>query len=453
MLAEMKGLRDQKVGEWEVVLKQAKMMTAEYQNNIDGIGKELVARAKEMHNQVDNILSTSQKILQQIKASGLAKLQQQEKYLEDKLHQMKEDVEKYENQLRDPNSNVLLQFKQYPDQSKDKTKPPALEAELPLFTKGLIDTDAMHNMFGKLSTGTVPHPSNPKPPISDTRKTKMPPSGGASSSSGTRTLIPNPSIQHEFKVGFDIPYIACVEGGQAWVKTGERKLQLMDWNGSVRDTINADSYISNIAVTSDDNLLLADCWGYSIKSLSRQQTLCTLFRTKWWPHSLCCLNNGDIVVRFGNDARMTNSKVLIYSRTGQIRQTLDHIKFKVIKEISVNKVNQDIYICDKEHSSLGSPGKVITVGSDYKLRYEYKGQGDRTFTPEGMCTDKMGHVLITDYYNHRVHILDQGGQFIQYILNEEHEPITIDVNSEGYVWVGNWVYNKERCVKVARYLQ
>ena len=81
MLVDMKTLRDQTVGEWEGVLKQAKKMKTKYQSDIDGIGKELIARAKVMHKQVDNILVTSQKTLQQIKRFGLAKLQQQENYL------------------------------------------------------------------------------------------------------------------------------------------------------------------------------------------------------------------------------------------------------------------------------------------------------------------------------------------------------------------------------------
>ena len=68
----------------------------------------------------------------------------------------------------------------------------------------------------------------------------------------------------------------------------------------------------------------------------------------------------------------------------------------------------------------------------------------------------MGHVLIADHNNHRVHILDQEGQFIQFILTSQqglHEPITIDVDKEGYVWVGELVDINKGRVKVARYLQ
>ena len=144
----------------------------------------------------------------------------------------------------------------------------------------------------------------------------------------------------------------------------------------------------------------------------------------------------------------------MYNRNGEIRQKFDLIKFRHPMSVAVNNVNQDIYICDHEsNNNYYSRGKVLTVGTDGQLQYEYSGQpSECVFSPVGVCTDHMGHVLITDHYNHRIHIINQEGRFIGYILTAEQGlilPTTINVDREGYVWVGedNW------CVKVARYLQ
>ena len=169
-----------------------------------------------------------------------------------------------------------------------------------------------------------------------------------------------------------------------------------------------------MAVTSDGDLLLTDHDNRCIKSISRKKTVSTLLTTSRDPYWLSCLHNGDIVVTFRGD-----SKVVIYSRTGQIRQTLDHIKFRWPRSVSVNKVNQDIYICDKKGGAFASPGKVVAVGDDYELRYEYTGQGYSEFTPVDVCTDEMGQVLITDFNNHRVHMLDQEGA-----VNTVHPDLT-----------------------------
>ena len=460
MLAEMKTIRDQTIEEWKEVFKQANTITAKFENDIDVINKELVARAKAMHKQVDDILATSQKILQQLKASNLPKLQQQEKYLEDKLRQMKEDVERYENQLRDADPNALLRFKQDSVQSKGMSKPPGLEtASPPVFTMGQIDTNALQNMFGQLSTEVIPQktgdlakkpptgPPNPQPTASSDEGKNTVTSSGVHSVG--RSLIPNPSIQHQFDVGYPYPLIACVEGGLAWVKTGLTSiprgttLQLVDKRGSISDKITVDHIINYMAVAADGNLLLADSHNKCIKSVSKQKKISMLFSTGGSPEGLCCLNNGEIVVTFPQD-----KKVKMYNRNGKITQSFDHIKFEYPYRVTENIINQDIYIRDKM--------KLIAIKADGKLRYEYTGQGDSKLEPWDVCTDQMGHVFITDYLNHQIHILDQEGQFIQYLMTSQHglkQPFTIDVDREGYVWVGEYVGGDKGRVKVARYLQ
>ena len=455
MLEEMKVLRDVTVVEWEEVLQQAKTITTDFLSDIDKIEKELQERAKEMHEQVENILSQSRRVLQEMKNSSLPMLQKQEKFLTERLQKLKQDVERCEDQLKSADQNALLQFQ--PGTIECKVKPPILEtATVPSFTKGRDDTNAMQEMFGKLSTEDTSLPKKSPASIGSTGSTcslgsKSAPreQSGHNAKVPERYLIPNPSFQSQFHVEFSYPNIACLEQGLAWVQANSQTLNLVDRSGSVKDTINIDFALNHITVTSDGDLLLADSSSSSIKLFSRQKEISTLFKTIWNPISLCCSLNNDIVVAFG-----ANSKVVIYSSSGQIKDTLDHIKFRYAKKVAVNKVNQDIYICDCEKESYKSPGKVIAVGADGQLRYEYSGQGDKKLTPADVCADQMGHILIIDYNNERVHILDHEGQFIQYILTSQYRPKTIDVDNDGFVWLGglfvNWYINQ---IKVARYLE
>ena len=197
-----------------------------------------------------------------------------------------------------------------------------------------------------------------------------------------------------------------------------------------------------MAVTSDGELLLADHSNNCIRSVSRQKTISTLFTTSGTPSGLCCFPNKNIVVTLHDERN-----VKVYNIDGEIIQTFDHITFRCPRTVAVNKVNQDIYICDER--------KVLAVGADGRLQYEYTGQGDREFTPYDVCTDQMGHVFIADRDNDRVHVLDQEGRFIQYILTSQQGlgwPVTTDVDREGYLWVGKQV-GPTGYVEVARYLQ
>ena len=419
MREEMKELRDETVGRWEKVLNQAEKITASHMQNIEKIDQDLVSRAREVHKEVDTILLQARQTLKQITKSGIDQLKQQEKYLADRVEKLKADVQHYEDKLKYADPNALLQYK--PGSIKPTEEPPSLnKASIPFFTKGENDTESMKKMFGQLLF----------------------------------SLIPNPSVQSQFDVKNDYPCIACVEGGLAWVKTERKKLQLMDREGSVKDTIETNLGFSDMTVTSDGDLLLTDSNNKCIKCLSGEKTVSTLFTTSRTPNSISCLHNDDVVVAFPRD-----SKVAVYSRNGQVRRTLDSIKFRNPRRVAVNKVNQDIYVCDHERAWYDSTGKLIAVGEDGRLRYEYTGQGDSKLTPVDVCTDQIGHILITDYKTDRVHILDQKGQFIQYVLTSRqrlNRPVTIDIDREGFVWVGenhgDEFYDNIGCVKVSRYL-
>ena len=185
-----------------------------------------------------------------------------------------------------------------------------------------------------------------------------------------KSLIQNPSVQKEFPVDFDFPCIVCVDEGLAWGETKSKILQLVDREGSIKDTINTDIFLNNIAVTSDGEILLTNFYGCCINSVSKEKKISILFKTGRKPTGLCCLHNDDIMVTFSDD-----SEVIVYRRSGQIMQALDHIKFRYPRKVAENKVNQDLYICDHEVHNCYSLGRVIAVRADGQQLYEYTGKG------------------------------------------------------------------------------
>ena len=215
----------------------------------------------------------------------------------------------------------------------------------------------------------------------------------------------------------------------------------MDQHGTVKDTIDTDFDFSYVVLSPQRELLLTDATNSCIRSISPDKEVRTLFRTQWEPWGLCCLHSGDIAVTFYQVGR-----VVIYSRSAKIIQELDKTLFNKPYRVAQNEVNNDLCVCDE-----GSK-KIVALDASYHVRYEYKGQGNTYFSAKDLCTDSAGRILITEFSNHSVHILDREGGFLQYLLTGkqgQRDPVSIDLDSDGNAWVGQW--NGE--VKVVKYLQ
>ena len=151
MLSELKVLRDTTLTIWEDALKQAEEIAASYTNGVEMVDSELVARAKEIHNFVDNILSKRRRFLKQSTASRISKLKHQEKYLAKRVRGLKDIVQLLEDQLMHTNPNVLLQFKPGTIKYDDRPELNISDTDVLLvFTKGDNDINFLDELFGKI---------------------------------------------------------------------------------------------------------------------------------------------------------------------------------------------------------------------------------------------------------------------------------------------------------------
>ena len=476
MQKELKNLESNVLKEWQDLMKEAKKMTYDFLGQVDGMEKELEERAKEFQRRVEEIKEIYKKQLNDMKLSNLAILKEQEKMVSEGLEKVKQEIKECEDRLRSSDMESLLEHKGAKDKKKDPLPKLSCVAP-PVLTPSQIDTKALTEMFGQLTVQKATnedegHTSQPSTDTShDTEKpsmtkkptaskTKQPEATGhvmspRASPIGTQThgaaaaitpptqLIPKPSVQSKFHTETHGPSVICLGSGEAWVQTGRRTIQLVDRHVTVKDTIHIDFGFSDMVLSPQGDILLTDRTNKCIKSVSADKTVKTLFKVKWEPWGLCCLNSGHIAVTLYMDGR-----VIIYSASGKVIKELGKKLFRGPIRVAQSKVNSDLYISD-----LGAD-KVMALYKDYRVRYEYSGQRDREnpFFPDGLCTDNAGHILITDRTNHKVHILDKDGQFMKYLLTEEQGlrgPWSVDVDSAGNAWVGQY----DGGVKVVKYLQ
>jgi hypothetical protein len=109
-----------------------------------------------------------------------------------------------------------------------------------------------------------------------------------------------------------------------------------------------------------------------------------------------------------------------------------------LKYISENK-NLDICVADNKANA------VVSVDQLGKLRFRYTGipsNAKDKFRPVGITTDSQSNILITDFRNNIIHIIDQNGRFLRYIQSCDlkdpkglHHPngLCVDINDNLFV--------------------
>ncbi|KAJ8316044.1 hypothetical protein KUTeg_006058 [Tegillarca granosa] len=67
-------------------------------------------------------------------------------------------------------------------------------------------------------------------------------------------------------------------------------------------------------------------------------------------------------------------------------------------------------------------GKVVAVNKSGTKRFIYDGKErklQKPFDPWNVVTDKYGNIMIADYNNSAVQVLNQDGKFIKYLITHE----------------------------------
>ena len=464
--SDLANLESNELKQWEALMEEAKKTTANYIGQVNGVGKELDTRAKEFHAIVDETFKATRKLLEDIKKTNLSVLYQQEKMISDGLERVKREIKECEDKLRYGSIESLLQYEEK-QENKKASLPKISPVKPPCLTISPIDKQTLTELFGELSEqqvkdskakiGATPLDSQ-KSTDNGTAKTGESESKSISQRNRKfskevtlpqRQLISTPSVQSSFRANLPSSFryhqsIACVGSGQAWVMTGGKKLQLMDQRGRIKDTIDADC--NDVVLSPQGELLVSYTYNKCIKSILPNKKVRTMFRAQWQPYGLCCLHSGNIAVTSFDEGR-----VVIYSRSGKIIHEFDKKLFRHPIRVAQNKVNNDLYICDKSETSYPCYGRVKALDTTYHLRYQYTGQFMHIFSPMDLCTDSAGHVLITDNDSGSLEILDKDGQHLLHVslVQGLEWPISIDVDSDGNAWVGE----ERGQVKVLRYLQ
>ncbi|KAJ8310987.1 hypothetical protein KUTeg_011432 [Tegillarca granosa] len=145
------------------------------------------------------------------------------------------------------------------------------------------------------------------------------------------------------------------------------------------------------------------------------------------------------------------SKIVEITTSGQHIRTIQHDPvdnkqlFDQPRLICTN-INGDIIVTEN--------AKAVAVTQRGHKRFVYHAEGTQLkylFNPECIVIDKHGLIIISDYYNSLVHVLEKDGKFIQYMITQEQgcgRQIGLDLDDHGRLSVCNDEKQEIKIIKI-----
>ncbi|XP_013386703.1 tripartite motif-containing protein 2-like [Lingula anatina] len=128
-----------------------------------------------------------------------------------------------------------------------------------------------------------------------------------------------------------------------------------------------------------------------------------------------------------------SSTLTVHHKEGKVLQTTPDPEGKYFKYIHCN-VNDDVIVKGDDH--------IRVYDSTLQLKYRYGTQGDgdgQVKDPCGACCLDNGDIILTDFNNHRLHLVSLDGKFKKFLLTKENGldgPKDVAINRLGQLVVG-----------------
>ncbi|XP_062582460.1 uncharacterized protein LOC134244214 [Saccostrea cucullata] len=253
----------------------------------------------------------------------------------------------------------------------------------------------------------------------------------------------------------EIHRLACLETEEVWIS---RK------NDGIIERFNIDSFrpkeavISNcrswkghpsdIAVTPTGELLYTDRKNRDICVVQNGKSIKWIKVPKnWEPAGVCTTKSGNLLVSLL--AVNTEAYKIVRFEEKEIVQEIEKgaygsplFKGGSLMLFVAENINEDVCASNCNDDS------VTVVNKKGRFRYRYKGQHTmkKQFKPSTIVTDSVGSILMEDFGNECIHIIDQDGRFLCRLGFCGR----LSIDKVGRLWVGEYGSGE---VKVIKYIE
>ncbi|XP_062622243.1 tripartite motif-containing protein 2-like [Saccostrea cucullata] len=393
----------------------------------------VVKKGEDWHREINNIVKKLKSEIDEMKSRQLALLLKQENTIKHKCLEVRQSILDLKKMLDLNDVSLTSGYKSHNEEFRKL--PFTVKVSLPCFSPQVIKTEQLRQMFGSLSVLPISSKEH-----DDTLKMIK-----SSQSSVCPEVKPELTIQTKALIPTDflnLYSVSCLSDEEIWTCGDDKIMKLYNLQGKLLKSIQTKSgnIPGDIAVTRSGDLVYTDPKTKTVNIVKNGEIREVIRLRGWDSCNICSTYSGDLLVTMNSDDK-EHSKVVRYF--GSIEK--QSIQFADIgqplyscgpnKYVSENG-NLDICVADYGASA------VVVVNQAGKLRFRYTSYpkcSGTSFYPLGITTDSQNQILISDCLNHQIHLIDQDGQFLRFIFNEDlYNPYGLCVDTKENILVADW---------------
>lgn len=407
---------------------------------------EVESRRTELVVTLDQVTENVKSKLEKLAEWNEEKMKNREKQLKDEISELNGLINKCSLQEIRTDSgrelNIFIKEVKKNLQNFNPGENPLKLLAIPTFVSHDSSFQEVKKLFGDLNVE--------KPP-----KIKKPPSL-KSAKPGTAIIKPKIDVRMISTFKMEKPSkIASVNDTTAWViLSGQRGITKVTTDGFTMQTVPADFNIFDLAVNEAGKVFVTMTTGGVVYELTVGGSFINIYTDQEYnARGITVTDDKEIIVGLcKSDPK--HGKLIQLTPSGQYISSTTYNKdgktplFENPNSISSNR-NGDLIISDS--------GKRVTVlTKDRKLKFIYNGHYGKlrtSFNPSYTATDRYSHIIISDFSNSAIHLLDVDGNLVKYLLTSENgiqRPTGLAVDSSCRLLVCSEFANE---IKIIQYLK
>lgn len=419
---------------------------AELERHSKSLTTAISKRGEEWHREIDEIISKKKNEINQMEIIYKAILETHKNEITQSISLITQIIVTLKKML---DSNDVYLVSAYKSKNDGFRKLPlSLRAKFPCFSSKKINTEDLNQQFGILSEFYINDKEN-------TCKIEIPRAASLSSVAYPSPFLEQPHVITTIDTDFEHLFsVTCTTDEQIWTRGDSNIIKLYNLKGELLESIRTKSGNDprDITVSKSGHLVYADFFDKTVNMVKNTQVLEVMKSQRWRPLRVNSTVAGDLLVTMlGGSKERTKVVRCAYSKEQQtfLFDSKAQPLYFSPPQWSINYVaeNKNLDVCVVD----GTACAVVVVNEAGTLRFKYTGPPSPTkepFNPKGVCTDSQSQILIADIANECIHILDQNGQFLQYIDNcDLHAPYGLCVDNRDNLFVTEWSTGKVKKIQ------